>query len=213
MSKSLRNEVSGLRTENLMNCIDIMGQLSKSIRGDKSFDEAWDDELYRSVYRLEIESSKRSAQHEMKKLAYEDISDMGKLLHCLCERMAMYYHNGYAKGAELPGISWNMEANGVFVVTLTECALNMEHTFVSEDENGLAQRGMIFNVWLDVPDMEDEDPADGSLYENSCNCVGFTCDYEGECKDITFDPKDTDDAHLDLVRDILADFDVMAERQ
>lgn len=211
MSKELRNEVSGVRTEDVVNCMGIMLQLGKSIRGDKSFGEAWANELFRSVYRLEMASYKRFSCHELKKLAYNSC-DMGKLLRALCDRMSTYYHYGYATGAELPGVSWSMEGNGVFVVTLNECAINMEHWFAGEDERGLPQGGFVFNVWLDVPDMEaDEDEDPFSLEHNCYKYVGFTCDFGGEHKDVTFEPTDSKDGHLELVRDILADFDVIDE--
>jgi hypothetical protein len=212
MSKELRNEVSGVRTEDLVRCVDIMGQLEESFRGNKSFEDAWNDELYRSVYRLEIESLRRNSRHELKKIAYKDVCEMGKLLRALYDRMATYYNYGYADGAELPGVSWSMENNGVFVISLKKCAINMVHSLVGKDENGLAQRGFVFNVWLDVPDMEaDEDEEPFCLDRNCCKYVGFTCDFNGEHKDVTFEAADVDDDHLELVRDILADFDMIGE--
>ena len=211
MRKELRNEVSGVRTEDVMNCMDIMRQLGKSIRGDKSFEEAWESELFRSVYRLEMESYKRLSCHELKKLAYSGC-DMDKLLRILYDHISTYYHYGYATGAELPGISWSMEGNGVFVVTLNECAINMEHWFAGEDERGLPQGGFVFNVWLDVPDMEADEDEDPFCLENRYyKYIGFTYKIGSEHKEITFEPADTNETHLELVRDILADFDVIDE--
>ena len=212
MSKELRNEVSGVRTEDLARCVDIMGQLEESFRGNKSFVDAWNDELYRSVYRLEIESLRRSSRHKLRKVAYKDVCDMGKLLRVLYNRMTTFYNYGYADGAELPGISWSMENNGVFVISLKGCAVNMVHSLVGKDEDGLAQRGIAFGVWLDVPDMEaDEDEDPFCIDRNFCKYVGFTCDFDGEYKDVTFETTDVDDGHLELVRDILADFDMIDE--
>ncbi len=212
MSKELRNEVSGVRSEDIQNCVNIMSQLEEAVRGDKPFDEAWKDELFRSVVRLGIESVRRRARHELKKITYRYVGDMGELTSALYDRMATYYNRACVEGAELPGISWSMESNGVFVVTLKECAINMEHTLVNKEEPELAQRGVVFNVWLDVPDMEDGEDEESFDPDSDCyKYVGFTCDYGGEHKDVTFKPTDYDHEHLGLVRDVLADFDVIDE--
>lgn len=208
----MRNEASGVRSEDIQKCANIMSQLDESIRGDKSFEEAWKDELYRSVFRLMIKSVKRNSDHEIKKAAYSRVGDMGELVQVLYDRMTTYYNRTCVVGAELPGISWSMESNGVFVITLKECAINMEHTLANEDESELAQRGIVFNVWLDVPDMgEDEDEESFSPDRNCCKYVGFTCDFGGEYKDVVFKPIDCNHEHLELVRNILADFDVIDE--
>ncbi len=211
MSKELRNEVSGVRSGDLKTCTSIMQQLRESIRGDKSFEDAWKDELYRSVYRLEIESSKRRLRHELKRLAYKRVGSMEKLGQALFDRMAKYYRKGYVKGEDLPGISWNMEKDGSFVVTLSECAINMERSFVSYHADSYGQAMTVLSVWLDVPDMEDADISAG-FYGDYYKYVGFTCDYEGVRKDVVIDnvfdfycPKG------DLVCGILADFDVIDE--
>ena len=39
--------------------------------------------------------------------------------------------------------------------------------------------------------------------------IGFCTDFDGDCEDVCFEPNDHDWTHLDLVRDILADFDVI----
>lgn len=212
MSKELRNEVSGVRSEDIQNCVEIMSQLDESIRGDKSFEEAWKDELYRSVFRLMIKSAKRSSDHGIKKAAYSRVGDMGELTSALYDRMTTYYNRACVEGVELPGISWSMNSNGVFVITLKECAINMEHTLANEDEFEPVQRGVVFNVWLDVSDVEEVEGEEPFSPDHDCyKYIGFTCDFGGEHKDVTFKPTDYDHKHFELVRDILADFDMIDE--
>ncbi len=214
----LRNEVSGVRTEDIDKCMNITTQLYDAIKGNKSFEEAWNDELFRSVYRLMRESTVRSADHGVKTFAYDKMN-MGQLLGKLFDRLSMFYNCGYADGAELPGIAWSMESNGIFAITLKDCAVNMEHSveIPSEDSAYIHDRGMVFNVWLDVPDMEDDDPSDaeGRAYGNGYKYVGFTAQFgygdKAQYKDVTFEPTDSIDNHKKLVIDILADFDMIDE--
>lgn len=210
MSKEFRNEVSGVRSEDLNKCTSIMQQLRESIRGDKSFEDAWKDELYRSVYRLEIESFKRSSRHELKRLAYMEELSSRKLVNALFDRMAKYYHKGYVEGESLHGISWSVERDGTFVVTLNECAINMERSFRDCHCYTSEQTKTILSVWLDVPDMDDADISAGS-YGDYYKYVGFTCDYEGVRKDVVIDNEFYLYLNRDLLRDILADFDLIDE--
>lgn len=215
----LRKEVSGVRSEDMNKCLDIMSQLEESLKNGKDFVDAWSDELYRSVYRLMTESARRCSFHSVKTFAYDDMG-MGKLLDKLFDRLSTFYNYGYADGAELPGIAWSMESNGTFVITLKECAVNMEHSveIPSEDSAYTHDHGMVFNVWLDVPDMEDDDPSDteGRAYGNGYKYVGFTAQFgygdKAVIKDVTFEPFDSDHDHKKLVKDILADFDMIDEK-
>jgi hypothetical protein len=81
---------------------------------------------------------------------------MGDLLERLYQLMQQFHHYAACKGADLPGIVWEMEASGIFAIKLGDCAVNMEHSF----QDGLTPVRLVA-VGLNLPLLESDDPESG----------------------------------------------------
>ena len=212
--KNFAADINRISTENCKKASNVLSDICKQIKGERSFAEAIKESgLYCDAYNLMMTVTARAIKHDRREMAYDDESNMEELLRQLFDRLYFFYHNGAAKGRDLPGIDWTMD-NGTFVVRLSTCALNMEHSVEVTESTGtgfsITKRGKVFNLWLDIPDMED-DP-DG--VDNGYKYVGFSADFmpiDGGCEDVTFAPDDQDFKHLTLVRSILADFDMIGD--
>lgn len=210
--KNYAADLNRISTENCKKASNLLNDICKQIQGDKTFAEVIkDSDLYCDTDKLLMATTARAIMHDRKELAYDDEHNMEELLRQLFDRMFFYYHNGAAKGCDLPGIDWTMD-KGTFVVRLSTCAINMEHSVEVTESTGagfsVTKRGKVFNLWLDIPDMED-DP-DG--VDHGYKYVGFSADFiptDGGCEDVTFATDDQDFKHLTLVRSILADFDMI----
>lgn len=212
--KNYAADINRISTENCKKASDLLNDICNQIQGNKTLPEVIkDSDLYCDTYKLLMAATGRAVQHDRKELAYDDEHNMEELLRQLFDRLYFFYHNGAAKGRDLPGIRWTMD-NGTFVVWLNSCAINMEHSVEVTESTGtgfsITKRGKVFNLWLDIPDMED-DPNGVDL---GYKYVGFSADFtstDGECEDVTFAPDDQDFKHLTLVRSILADFDMIGD--
>lgn len=156
----------------------------------------------------------RVAEHEAKKTAYDNLY-MGDLHKLLYDKLLDIYHRAACKEQKVPGISWGLEPNGVFAVDLGECAVNMEHSVSKDGKHGTA-----FTVWLQAPVNANEDPRreDSECYNNYGPFVGYSCEWKNS--DGSKDYHDYDVSVIDisdinayeaLLRDTLADFDVIAD--
>lgn len=212
--KNYAADINRISTENCKKASDLLNDICKQIQGDKTFAEVIKtSNLYFDTYKLLMAATGRAVKHDRREMAYDDEHNMEELLRQLFDRLYFFYHNGAAKGRDLPGIDWTMD-NGTFVVRLSTCAVNMEHSVEVTESTGtgfsITKRGKVFNVWLDIPDMED-DPNGVDL---GYKFVGFSADFmpnDGGREDVTFAPDDQDFKHLILVRSILADFDMISD--
>ena len=212
--KNYAADINRISTENCKKASNLLSDICNQIKGERSFAEAIkESDLYCDAYKLLMAANGRALKHDRREMRYDDESNMEELLRQLFDRMFFFYHNGAAKGRDLPGIDWAMD-NGNFVVKLSSCAINMEHSVeVTESVNSaysVTKRGKVFDVWLDIPDMEDE--PDG--VDNGYKFVGFSADFmpnDGGHEDVTFAPDDQDFKHLTIVRSILADFDMIGD--
>lgn len=208
------NEINRVSTANCEKVSTILSDICKELQGDKTLQEAMASKLYCDCLELQMKATARCMKHDRKKMDYDRIEDMSVLLRKLYDRLSYYHHECCAKGHDLPGIEWNLDGKGVFVVCLDECALNMEHPVKVTESDGayeIGKTGKAFNVWLDVPDLEADYPDGVGDDFPVHNYIGFCTDFGGDCEDVCFKPNDHDPDHLDLVRDILADFDVIGE--
>lgn len=212
--KNYAADINRISTENCKKASNLLNDICKQIQGDKTLPEVIKySDLYCDTYKLLMAVTARAIMHDRKEMAYDDEHNMEELLRQLFDRLYFFYHNGAVKGRDLPGIRWTMD-NGTFVVWLNSCAINMEHSVEVTESTGtgfsITKRGKVFNVWLDIPDMEDE--PDG--VDNGYKFVGFSADFkpnDGGREDVIFDPDDQDFKHLTLVRSILADFDMISD--
>ena len=212
--KNYAADINRISTENCKKASYLLNDICNQIQGNKTLPEVIkDSDLYCDTYKLLMAATGRAVQHDRKELAYDDEHNMEELLRQLFDRLYFFYHNGAAKGRDLPGIRWTMD-NGTFVVWLNSCAINMEHSVEVTESTGtgfsITKRGKVFNLWLDIPDMGD-DPNGVDL---GYKYVGFSAAFtstDGECEDVTFAPDDQDFKHLTLVRSILADFDMIGD--
>lgn len=212
--KNYAADINRISTENCKKASNLLNDICKQIQGNKTLPEVIkDSDLYCDTYKLLMATTGRAVQHDRKMMAYDDEYNMEELLRQLFDRLFFYYHNGAVKGRDLPGIRWTMD-NGTFVVWLNSCAINMEHSVEVTESTGtgfsITKRGKVFNVWLDIPDMEDE--PDG--VDNGYKFVGFSADFmptDGGREDVIFATDDQDFKHLILVRSILADFDMISD--
>lgn len=210
--KNYAADLNRISTENCEKASKLLIDICNQIQGNKTFSEVIkDSDLYCDTDKLLMATTARAIMHARKEMAYDDEHNMEELLRQLFDRLFFFYHNGAAKGRDLPGIDWTMD-NGTFVVRLSTCAINMEHSVEVTESTGagfsVTKRGKVFNLWLDIPDMED-DP-DG--VDHGYKYVGFSADFiptDGGCEDVTFATDDQDFKHLALVRSILADFDMI----
>lgn len=211
-NKTAANEISRVSTANCEKMSAILSDVCKELQGDKTLQEAMASKLYCDCLELQMQATARCMKHDRKKMDYERIEQMSVLLRKLYDRLSYFHHECCAKGHDLPGIEWSFDGKGVFVVCLDECALNMEHPVKVKESDGayeIGKTGKAFNVWLDVPDLEADYPDGVDDDFPAYKYIGFCTDFGGDCEDVCFEPNDHDWTHLDLVRDILADLDVI----
>lgn len=143
-------------------------------------------------------------------LKYFKVKEMTSLLHLLYQRMQMYHHYGACKGRELPGIKWSEEANGRFVLSLNECAINLTHT-ICDERRPNSPEGKVFCIGFD-PNIDCEEST-SPLFEHYENALNFCCEFKDEnggveCRDITLLDRYP---YRKMVRNILAGLDAIAE--
>ena len=181
----------------------------KEVQGDRTTAEAaCDSELYCELMQMSLLGYNRWLDYERKKQQYRDMK-MNDLLRELYQRMQLYYHWQEAEGRRVPGITCRMEQNGVFVLVLGECALNLEHTF--EDDLHDNSEGRLFCIGLNLPLLETEDPEnpESHLSGEYDEFLSFCCvfDDDKECRDVY----PSEYSHEAAIRSILAQLDQIGE--
>lgn len=126
------------------------------LKGDGDTATAMDNPLYRQLASISLGADLRMMRHDRKKLKYEKMT-LAELQKALYQRLQTYYHYGYAKGRELPGIKWHEEPNCEFVIDLGECAVNMEHGIHDDEKTGKAIRLSLDSFLLESQDPDDEE--------------------------------------------------------
>ena len=184
-----------------------VGDAVNELQGDAEFSDAIKNDLFVHLLPLQLMAGKQEARIFQRGLKYRKMK-LHELLHELYLRMHTYFHYGACHGRELPGISWSMENNDVFVITLKDCAVNLEHSVKDDDKTG-----RLFCIGLNIPLLEKENPEDPNshLYNEYDEFLNFCCEFKDddgniECKDVYF----MDDwPYTDVLRDVLAGLDLI----
>lgn len=200
-----------LSIETLHKLLQAVIIAEKELQGDETFEYAvGHSELFSDLVPIQLMAFENMKKRRSMKYCK---MPMGELLKELYQRMQMYCHYGECKGRELPGIKWSRESNGMFTITLNECAINLEHSF-SDPHASLEDKkehGRLFCIGLNLPLLDEEDPEnkDSHLYGEYDEFLTFCCLFgdDNECRDIY--PSEPD--HEEAIRDILAGLDAIAE--
>ncbi len=189
----------------------VVNDAMKELKGDAELEEAIKNDLFVHLLPLQLMAGKQEARIFQRGLKYVKMK-LHELLRELYLRMHTYYHYGACHGRELPGISWKMENNDVFVITLKDCAVNLEHSV--KDDNS-TKTGRLFCIGLNVAALEVEDPEnpDSDMYGEYDEFLNFCCEFKDddgniECKDVYF----MDEWYYeDVLRDVLAGLDLISD--
>lgn len=194
-----------LTIETAMTLARSANKALKELQGDNTFEQAFNDRTFRDLLHISLMADHRMMVHERKIIKYESLRDFHKQFAELYRKMLMIYRY-VSKGNEVPGIEWSRDNNNVFAITLSDCAVNMEHYVKDDDGEGTA-----YCVWLNVPLLATEDPDNVSskLHGQYGKFVGFCCDMGNEHRDLKLDW--TYLSQENLVLDTLAGLDVIAD--
>lgn len=210
---TIMQDINRMSFETLRKLNNTAVDAGNEIRGTLTLEEAvLQSELYGKLFEISMIGNNRLIDTYMKEEKYWKM-ELHELLKELYGRMKMFHHYAVAKGAELPGIAWSIENNGVFAINLRECALNMEYSFEDPDAelNDKSRDGILFCIGLNVPLLETEDPeADEShLWGEYDEFLNFCCVFrdDKEYRDIY----PCEPSHKQAIRFILAQLDLIAD--
>ena len=214
--KNCLNDINRLTKETNSKLFSVLTTAMRQIEGRRTVQDTISDSyFYGKMWSLQTAAFARSVRHGRKLQQYEDM-DMQELLQQLYQRMQMMHHYGACKGRELKGIAWT-EEDGLFVVRLGECAINMEHSICDEcrlpgwDRTINELSGTLCAIGYD-PDADPEAP-DGYCYQHYEEALRFSCVLN------TDDPENAERRdvilyhsswqHKELIRDTLATLDMI----
>ena len=187
------------------------------LQGEQRFaDAVMENDLLAQLTPVQVMSSRRMFDHDRAKLKYERMS-LNELLAALYNVIQTYHHYGACKGRDLPGIAWYMDDDDVFIITLKDCALNMEHSITDEArlpgyEGSIDElEGRLFCIAYD-PDIDCNDP-DGEFYGHYEESLSFYAEFEDEDDNVDRRNVTICDVwnHRELLRDLLAELDIIAD--
>ena len=176
-----------LSRQTLDNLSSALYYATNELKGDGSISDAMcNSPLYGELLQTEMMASLVSMARMKAELKYDKMEWM-ELLKELYLQLQMFYKYGYVDNGDLKGIAWHMEPNGVFCLTLKDCAINMEYD-VEEEHCPDDVRCRLFAVALNLPLLEREDPEseESHLCGEFDEFVTFTCQFKesGECRDV-----------------------------
>lgn len=148
-------DIYRLSIENLHRLSSALIAAEKDIQRDQTLSEVvCGSSLFSDVLLMQMSVSNQWLRRERCNDKYNRMK-MGDLLERLYQLMQQFHHYAACKGADLPGIVWEMEASGIFAIKLGDCAVNMEHSFRSGPEEEPLQ---LVTIGLNLPLLEYEDP-------------------------------------------------------
>lgn len=213
-----RRDINRLTKETNDQLFDALTKAMSQVQGDRKTGEAiCDSELYCDMWALQSAAFARVVKHNRKLQQYEDM-ETGELLHQLYQRLQTLHHYGACKGRELKGISWT-EDNGIFVLQLRDCAINMEHTITDEarlpgwNDSITKLEGTLYAIGYD-PDIDCDAP-DGYCYQHYEEALNFLCELNihepdnTEHRDVIIYHRSWQ--HREVLRDTLASLDLIAD--
>jgi len=213
-----QRDINRLTKETTNKVFSVLTEAMKQIEGERtSVDTIADSQLYCDMRSLMGAAFARVIKHDRKCMQYKDM-DMQQLLEQLYRRMQMMYHYTECKGRELKGIAW-AEEKGRFVIRLSECAINMEHSICDECrlpgwEGSIRElTGTLFAIGYD-PDKDPDDP-NGLYYQHYQERLNFCCALNTddpdnvEYRDVILYHRSWQ--HKDLLRDTLASLDMISD--
>lgn len=217
--RTVVQDVNRLTVETCRILANAFCAAEKELQGDKKFtDIITESKMFCDCFSLNMVLTNRLLSTAKARQPYHKMK-YGELLKELYQRMQTYHHYGACHGRELPGISWK-EENELFVLSLGECVLNMEHSIFDEktfnrDSLMDCTKGTgeyiarLFAIGFD-PDVNCESGERAGHYEDALNFCAEFKDEDGnvECRDVQLVNVWH---HSNLLRDILAQFDMIDE--
>ena len=208
---SRQKDINRLSWETMSELHAAVHKAMDELRGKRTLEAMLQSELYGELLNMAMLGSDRFFKTAKKQMTYE--KKRNYLLKALYDRMNMFYHYAVAKGSELPGIKWHIEDDGTFYLNLSDCALNLEHSFEDPhaDAHDKQRNGRLFSIGLNVPLLEREDPESEAshLYGEYDEFLKFYVwfDADKECRDIY----PSEYSHKQAILDTLAQLDVIAD--
>lgn len=188
--------------------LDAVCGATKELQGGQHFiDAVVENDLLAQLVPVQIMGGERALEHDRAKLKYEHMS-LDELLAALYNVMQTYHHYGACKGRELKGLCWQID--DVFVITLKDCALNMEHS-ITDENHDTSPKGRLFCIGYD-PDIDCNDPG-GEFYGHYEESLSFYAEFKDEDENVDRRAVTICNVwnHRELLRDLLAELDVIAD--
>ncbi len=217
---AISQDVNRLTKEANYELFSALTTAMKQVQGEREVVEAIEDsELYCELLKLQNVAFNRVRKHDHYVQQYQDM-EMGELLKQLYQRMQTLHHYGACKGRELKGIDWT-EENGIFIIRLRDCAINMEHSICDEQRlpewsGSISElNGNLYAIGYD-PSINCDDVND-DYYQHYEEALTFLCELNTSNKDAT-EHRDVTLCshswqHRDLLRDTLATLDMIFSMQ